>query len=188
MRLLHKVQNVKRVARVPDEAEYRNTAEHTFELVLLCWYTASTNGIDLDHEKVLKYALAHDLIEAYSGDAPAYDADGQKTKAIREKEALERLTREFTEFPELLEVIHAYEEREDAESRFVYAIDKFIDPLNCSMETTRALCKEHGISYTVVRAYKDPKIAKSEHVIPYWESLLQKIEPDRERLFAPELE
>ncbi|MEX0918271.1 MAG: HD domain-containing protein [Candidatus Paceibacterota bacterium] len=187
MRLLHKVQNVKRVARVPDETEYRNTAEHTFEVALLCWYIASANELDLDSGKILKYALAHDVIEGYAGDTCAYDADGQETKLKREQDALQQIENEFSDFPELIATIHAYEKREDAESRFVYALDKFIDPLNCSMETIGALCKEQGISYSAVRKYKDEKIAKSPHVLPYWEELLKKVEKRKDTLFAPEL-
>ena len=67
-------------------------------------------------------------------------------------------------------------------------MDKFIDPLNCSMETVGALCKEHGISYSTVRAYKDHKIAQSEHVVPYWQELNKKLQPRKSELFAPELE
>lgn len=188
MRLLHKVQNVKRVARIPDEAEYRNTAEHTFELALLSWYIASVNKLDLDHGKILKYALAHDLIEGYAGDTPAHDVKAQKLKAAKEAAALARIEEEFSEFPDLLAIIHAYEARADAESRFVYATDKLVDPLNASMEETQSIWKDLGMSYEYMREYKDRKIALSEHIVPYWQQLLAKLEAKRDFFFPQESE
>lgn len=183
MRLLHKVQNVKRVARVPDEAEYRNTAEHTFELTLLAWYLMSANKLELDHEKVLKYALAHDLIEAYSGDTPIHDIEAQKTKAEREHRAAMQLQEEFPEFPELIETIHRYEERADPESKFVYAVDKLVDPVNASMEMTQSIWIDENISYEFFKEYKERKIAISPDIFPYWKQLLAKIDAKRSFFF-----
>lgn len=183
MRLLHKVENVKRVARVPDEKERRSTAEHTFEVVLLCWYVASANNLKLDHEKILKYALAHDLIEAYSGDTPVYDTEARKTKAAREARATAEIKKNFQEFPELSEIIHEYESRTTPESKFVYAIDKLIDPLNGGMETTQSIWKDEGVSYEFFVDYKEKKIALSADVFPYWKQLIKKLEAKKDFFF-----
>ncbi|MEX0930850.1 MAG: HD domain-containing protein [Candidatus Paceibacterota bacterium] len=184
MRLLHKVQNVKRVARVPDEKEYRNTAEHTFEVVLLCWYIASANKLDLDHEKILKYALAHDLLEAYSGDTPIHDTEAQKTKVEREARAVAQIKRDFEEFSELSDIIHEYEKRDSPESKFVYAVDKLIDPLNSGMETTQSIWNDEGISYDFFREYKEKKVTISDAVSPYWKQLLEKLNARKDFFFT----
>jgi putative hydrolase of HD superfamily len=184
MRFLHKVQHVTRVARLPDEKAWRNTAEHTFEITLLAWYIASANRISLDMEKVLKYALAHDLLEAYAGDTPIHDIEAQKTKAEREAAAVAQIEHEFYEFPELVHVIHAYERREDEESKFVYAVDKLIDPINASMEETQSIWRDENISFEFFKEYKDRKIALSDDVFPYWERLLEKIESKKEFFFG----
>lgn len=178
MKLLHSVQRVKRVSRRPNESEETNTAEHTFEVVMLSWYVASVSNRKLNFEKVLKYALAHDLIEAYAGDTFIYDTEGQKDKYEREMAAVETLRSNFTGFPELIEIITEYEKRNDEESRFVYAIDKLVDPLNLSMTTDNSLWKEYGITYQQVRDYKDKKIAADSTVQNFWEGFTHKLEED----------
>jgi putative hydrolase of HD superfamily len=175
MRLLHATQNTERRGRIPDEQKWRNTAEHTFELTMLAWYVASVQKLPLDLQKVLSYALAHDIIEAYAGDTPITDAEALKTKVAREEAALQRIEEEFPEFSELTDTIHAYEKREDAESRFVYALDKLVDPLNASMEETQSIWKELNMTYEQMRTYKDPKIAYCDDVVPFWNELTQKL-------------
>ncbi|PJC56032.1 hypothetical protein CO026_02530 [Candidatus Kaiserbacteria bacterium CG_4_9_14_0_2_um_filter_41_32] len=176
MTLLHATQKVKRVSRRPGETNSTNTAEHTFELVMLCWYIAGVEKLGLNHEKILKYALAHDLIEAYAGDTPAYDTEGQKTKHERERNAFEKIKAEFPEFPELITTIESYEDRDDEESKFVYAADKLMDPLNCSLEPKSTLWKELDITYSDVRKYKDSKIAQYPLINNYWGLLCEKLE------------
>ena len=161
-RLLHGVQRVKRVARLPDEKEMSNTVEHSFKLAMLCWYIADANKLTLNYEKIFKYALAHDVIEAYAGDTPTYDTESQKTKHVREAESLNRIESEFPEFSGLTQTIHEYESRSTPEARFVYAADKLIDPLEASMETTQSMWKEFDMSWDSFISYKKDKIAMSE--------------------------
>lgn len=184
MQLLHAVQRVTRFSRRPGETVLTTTAEHTFELALLCWYIAQAEGLALDYEKILKYALAHDLIEAYAGDTPAYDTAGQADKAAREHAALVRITAEFPEFPELITIITDYEAKADEEARFVYATDKLVDPLNTSLEEGLTHWKEHGVTYQDMRTYKDAKIAQHPTIVRLWELLTQKIEARQSHYFA----
>lgn len=183
MRLLHAAQNVKRIARIPNEKQYSNTGEHTFELALLAWYICSSEKLDLDIEKVLQYALAHDIVESYSGDTPVFDVEGQKTKAAREADALVRIENEFPEFPHLTQTIHEYERRDTPESVFVYALDKLIDPLDASMETTQSIWKDNNMTYEQLRAYKDQKIALSPVIQKYWEELSTKLNDNKDFFF-----
>lgn len=181
--LLHEVERVKRVARRPDEREATNTAEHSFELVVLCWYIATVNKLDLNLEKVLKYAIAHDIVEAYAGDTPIHDEEAKKTKVERESRALERLEKEFPEFPELINILHEYERKDLPEARFVYAADKLIDPLNISMETKQSLWKEHDISFDTLIKHKKDKISYNDTILEYWNKLIKKIEAKKEFFF-----
>lgn len=183
MRLLHAAQNVERVARIPNETKWRSTAEHTFELAMFCWYVSSANNLELDQEKILKYALAHDIVEAYAGDTPVYDTEGRKSKEVREEASLQKIRETFVEFPELVETIETYDARQDPESAFVYAADKLIDPLNYSMDTRSSIWKEKNISYERIREYKDSKIAVSKDIEPYWHALCKKIEANKDFFF-----
>ena len=108
-------------------------AEHSFQLALTAWYLNEKDKLGLDVSKVIRYALVHDLVEAYAGDTiPAYGAETEdrKTKHIREEEALAKIRKEMPEAAELWKWIDSYEKREDQESKFVYALDKIIPILN----------------------------------------------------------
>jgi len=183
---LHKVEQTKRFAFRPGEQTPANTAEHTFELVMFCWYIMSTEKLELNREKVMMYALAHDVIEAYAGDTPANDSKGQETKASREHIALVRIKEEFREFPELAAAIEVYESKSDDEARFVYAVDKLIDPLGMSLETVHTHWKDKGTTYSFLRQYKDAKIATVPLIQSYWEKLCAKFEKNLSFYFAPE--
>ena len=183
VRLLHKVQRVKRVARRPNEREMTNTAEHTFELAMVCWYIVTTNKLRLDLEKVLSFALAHDIIEAYAGDTFAYDEEAKKTKALREAKALKRLEREFPEFKVFTRIIHEYETRVSPEARFVYATDKLVDPLNASMETTQSIWKDFNVSWETLMDHKRPKVALNDTINVYWQELEKKLLARRDFFF-----
>lgn len=45
----------------------------------------------VDLFRVIRMGLVHDLVEIYAGDTFAYDTEGNQTKAVREKEAADRL-------------------------------------------------------------------------------------------------
>jgi putative hydrolase of HD superfamily len=181
-KLLHAVERVQRVSRRPDEREMTTTAEHTFELAMVCWYIVSTNKLNLDLGKVLQFALAHDVVEAYAGDTYIYDEEAKKTKEARERAALERIQKEFTEFPELSEVIHEYELRTSPEAKLVYAADKLIDPLNASLEETQSIWKDFNVSFKSLLEHKRPKVALSPVIAEYWEALEKKLS-DRKSFF-----
>lgn len=183
VRLLHGVQRVKRVARRPDEQEATNTAEHTFDLAMTCWYIIVTNKLDLNIEKVLKFALAHDIIEAYAGDTMPYDPEAVKTKAAREAAALQRIEKEFPEFPEMTQIMHEYESHESPEAKFVYATDKLVDPLDASMETTQSIWKDKKVGWDTLMAHKRPKVALVETINQYWQQLEKKLQAKRDFFF-----
>lgn len=183
IQLLHAVQKVKRVSRRPDEKEMHNTGEHTFELALMCWYIASTNKLKLNYEKVLKYALAHDIVEAYAGDTMVFDDEATKTKPAREAAALKRIEEEFPEFADLTETIHEYENLSTPEAKFVYAADKLIDPMVLSMEKTQSLWKEYNISWESLLEKKTHKIEVSKDILPYWYEVVKKLEAKKEFFF-----
>jgi putative hydrolase of HD superfamily len=184
--LLHRFHGVERVAHVPTLTRRTNGPEHTFQLAMTAWYLTSSMKLPLSHEKVMKYALAHDLVEAHAGDTFLYDEEARATKDAREKEALDRIAHEHPEFPELIEVITHYEHRDDLESRFVYALDKMIDPLNASMDPMRAWWKELRVPYSMFRSAKDHKIALSPDIDRLWRELVAELESQKDFYFPQE--
>jgi len=182
--LLHKVEQVERLNHHPDKTAPIRTGEHTFELAMMCWYIAQCEGLNLNHELILKYALAHDLVEAYAGDTPAFDPKAALGKAQREHAALLRIQDEFPEFPELITIIEHYEAKADEESIFVYAVDKLVDPLGTSLETIGTHWVAKGITYADVRAHVDSKIALNPTLQAYWQMLCQKFEHNHHFYFS----
>src|SRR5687768_18319751 len=87
-----------------------NDIEHSFTVALLCWYIHDRYKIDLDITKILKYALAHDFVERYAGDVNTYaSTEARQQKVKDEAAALERLSAEFTVFPDLVSKMNEYE-------------------------------------------------------------------------------
>ncbi len=85
---LLKFREIKRIVYV-DESKQENDIEHSYMLAMLAWYIVSTKKLNLDVDKVIKYALAHDLVETYAGDTYFYhnSKDAASEKQLKEKEA-----------------------------------------------------------------------------------------------------
>ncbi len=177
--LLHKVE---RVARIAGEERYANTVEHSYQLALVAWYLVATHKLNMNLEKVLLYALAHDCVEAYAGDTYAYSTESKAIKVERERVALEKISRDFPEFPQLITSIRAYETREDPESKFVYALDKLIDPINIFLEDGK-LWRENEVTLSMHESYKTPKVALDPTVSSLHTQLLEKLREREAELF-----
>lgn len=155
MRLMHEFQKVKRLTPVPGEDRRENDAEHSYFLALLAWYIVDDKKLDMDASLVIRYAFIHDLVEVYAGDTVAYGLTKRdlQTKHQRERDAQERLAKEFPDFPDLHRLIAVYEEQKDKESRFVRGLDKIIAPLTVYLDKS-SLWKENGITLEEGFGYK----------------------------------
>ena len=106
-----------------------NDAEHSFMLALIAVPLAEQYYPELDSGLVAKYALVHDLSEAYVGDTPTHDIDapGLATKAKLEELGRKQLSKEYqTIAPSLVTLHEEYEAQRDKESRFVRMLDKLV--------------------------------------------------------------
>ena len=167
----HLTHKVERVARIPGETRYANTVEHSYQLTLLAWYLIEKERLPLNKDLVIKYALVHDLVETYAGDTYAHGTEGKDSKVQREHEAQKRIAVEFPEFKDLHTYIEAYELKQDPESRFVYALDKLIDPVNIYLENGK-LWHEKKVTLQEVLDYKTEKIAVDPTVSKYFTELV----------------
>lgn len=108
-----------------DTARHENDIEHSYAVTLLAWFIHDHYNIPLDLSKILRYALAHDLVERYAGDTNTFaPADARKAKTIAEAKSLKRLAKEFAAFPDLVTIMHDYEAKADDEALFVWTVDK----------------------------------------------------------------
>ena len=61
-----------------------NSAEHSWHLAMACWAVAQHFKLDVNHEKLLKLALVHDLGEIDAGDTFLY-ADKRSQAHVDER-------------------------------------------------------------------------------------------------------
>lgn len=111
-------------------------------------------GEPLDLEKVLVFALVHDLPEVYAGDTPTLrelDAAGQLGKDAREELARKQLRAELPDLPWLLDAMEEYELQQCREARLVKAADKLLPKLT-HMCNDGLVLKEQGVSLEEVAA------------------------------------
>lgn len=182
---LHRFRAVERRLLSKGQNRNENDAEHSFNLSLLAWYINNTYNLKLDIEKIFKYALAHDLVEAYAGDTFCYDQSEylSGTKKDRELQALAKIKLEFAEFVELTETIDAYEQRLDPESLFIYALDKIEPVFNTLLDGGKTWRREE-ITLEMLIANKTPKVALNDTVKQIFDELVERLKAEEKDLFG----
>jgi len=184
VKLLNAFRRVERVLRVPGLERHENDAEHSYDLAMLAWYMLETSDLGLDQTLVIKYALAHDLVEAYAGDTYIYaeDASIHASKHDREAAAAKRLREEFPDFEDLHALIEQYEKREDRESRFVYALDK-IEPVLHIFEDKGRTWREKKVSIDMLIENKAAKVAEFPELVLFFNQLIDRLREQESELF-----
>lgn len=124
---LEKVENLKSTLRSAYTTTGRreSTAEHCWRLALMALiFENEFSG--LDHHRILKMCLVHDLGEAICGDIPAICQDADNPKADNERQAMEKLaaTLQPQMRAELMNLWHEYENNQTPEAKVVKGLDK----------------------------------------------------------------
>lgn len=185
LKFTHKLQSVKRTILVDNQSRWENDLEHSYQLAMLAWYIASTEKLKLNKNKVIKYALVHDMVEAYAGDTCIFSSEKSHiaTKAEREHAAAVQIQKEFSTFTELHTLIKKYESRSDKEARFVYALDKLIPPFNIYLN--------EGLEYDVlnidlemVKKAKAEKVKIDPTVSRYYKEMIAVFAKEEKKLFG----
>jgi putative hydrolases of HD superfamily len=187
--LLFAFQRVERSVRVPGLARFENDAEHSYVLAVFAWYLIDTLRLPLDKGKVFEYALAHDLVEVYAGDTPAFGKGGNKgdmrsSKKEREALALKRLKSEFPEFSAFTRRMKEYDEQKDDEAKFVYALDKLV-PIFSGYHNNGRDWNDNKISFEEILNYKIEQIKVNPSVYSLFQSVMALLESDKAKYFKP---
>ncbi len=125
--ILSEFDGIKRATFLPGDIP-ESDSHHSFSLALIAYEFASQFAPDLNKQKLLLYALVHDLSELVTGDmntlvATAEElAEKKRRDAIATKEMIARL--DFA--PHIADALKAYEEKNDHESLFIYWLDKAV--------------------------------------------------------------
>ncbi len=182
--LLHTFRNVERTVSIRGSDRIENDVEHSYMLAMLADYIISLENLTLDRQKVMHYALAHDLVETYAGDTYFYSSDTEhiNSKHKRESDALVRMRSEFQEHESLWKIIEAYETRVDDESRFVYALDKVQPVIHIYLDGGKSW-KKHGVQLEHLTEMKNDKVKLSPVIEKYWKELVEILDKNRKELF-----
>ncbi|MBL8032021.1 MAG: HD domain-containing protein, partial [Candidatus Doudnabacteria bacterium] len=106
-RLLQAFGSVDRVVHREHNGTMRQETdvEHSYNLAMTAWFIAP-HFPKLDHDLVIRYALVHDLVEVHAGDTYVYGSREElASKHDREAAAASKLAAEWSDFPELHELI-----------------------------------------------------------------------------------
>jgi len=184
-KLLGELQAVERVIHVKGVDRWENDVEHSYSLAMLAWYIVDSEKLALDRDKVFRYALAHDLVEVYAGDTYLFSADKAllASKPERERLAADRLLAEFPEVPAMHAAIRGYVTKEDAESRFVYALDKIEPMLKIYLDRGR-IWSEKGVTLEMIYENKKDKVALSPEIKLYFDELMALLRKEEKQLFG----
>lgn len=176
-RLLLNFSHVARVVQRPvaatsDKYIAENDTEHSYNLAMTAWFLASYFP-ELNPNRVIRYALVHDLVEIHAGDTYIYaDAATLASKSKREAAALEQLEAEWPDFSTMTETIHEYEAKDTPEAQFVYALDKIMPIMLIYISQGYTWHKE-GITLKQLDAIKRTKVSVSAEIQPYYEQLYE---------------
>ncbi|MES2623581.1 MAG: HD domain-containing protein [Patescibacteria group bacterium] len=180
--LLRNLEKVERTVYRPGDT-FENDTEHSYQVAMLAWFLADQFKLSLSKEKLFKYALAHDVVEVYAGDTPVYGSEEVKaSKQEREEKSLERIKGEFGYFPDLIESIESYEQRNDEESIFIYELDKLLPPLNMYLDGGYGWNK-FSITLEQIEVEKRSKVKNAKDMVVLLEEMLKRFQDEKESLF-----
>jgi putative hydrolase of HD superfamily len=147
-----------------------NDTEHSYNLAMTAWYLAQWFP-ELDKGLLIQYALIHDLVEIHAGDTYIYGSKAElASKKQREADALQKLEADWSDFSDMSATIHSYEQRLDAESKFVYALDKVM-PIMLIYVHDGYTWKKEGVTVDMLYKAKIDKIKLSPEILPYFNQL-----------------
>ena len=128
-----------------------NSAEHSWHLAMACWSVAQHFKLDVNHEKLLKLALVHDLGEIEAGDTFLY-ADKRSQAHVNERIGVEKLTMMTgNPVPELLTLWDEQETGDSAESKLLKVVDRLL-PFMLNMVTDGGAWTDHQVKRSQVEA------------------------------------
>ncbi len=169
-RLLFAFQMIKRVDHFPGSQQAENDVEHSYTLAMTAWFLASFFP-GLNRDKVIRLAMAHDIVEVHAGDTYIYADEAMlETKPAREAAAFKQLQADWPDFPDMLQAIEDYEQRDCEEAKFVYALDKIM-PIMLIYLAEGYTWQKEGISHAQLHQAKHRKVASSPEINDYYQQL-----------------
>ena len=172
-KMLLRFRDIERKVHLPDHLDqFENDVEHSYTLAMVSWYLSSFYE-DLDRDKIIRYALVHDLVEIHAGDTFPYgDPKHLATKHDREAAAQKQLRNDWPDFSDMNDSIEGYESRQTREAKFVYAVDKIL-PTILNLLGKGHGWRVHNIALQDVLNEKESKARVSPEIYAVYEQLAE---------------
>lgn len=170
---IDKEKNIFRQTHLSNHGRNENDAEHAWHMAIMAYLLREYSNEPVDIGKVMLMCLIHDIVEIEAGDTYAYDEEGKKTQALREKQAKEHL---FGMLPndqasELMALFEEFEAYETAESKFAHSMDN-IQPLMLNNSNGGSDWREHGVSATQVHGRQDKTALGSKELFKVVDAII----------------
>ena len=156
--------------------------EHSYQVAMVAWFLIEQDKLKLNKELCLMYALAHDLVEIYAEDTFIFDKKKKVSKHEREKEALVKIKKRFSNFKNLIKIIQNYEKKKDEESKFIYILDKLLPPIQIYLEGGKMWHKKK-VPLLKQLEYKNKILSSSLYFDEYWQELKRELIKNKKKLF-----
>ena len=171
---IDKEKEIYRQTHISDYKRQENDAEHAWHMAIMIYLLREYANEKFDVTKAMMMALIHDIVEIDAGDTYAYDTEGLKTRAEREKKAADRI---FSMLPEeqcdeLKLLFNEFEEGKSPEAKFARVMDNF-QPLLLNDLNGGKDWQKHGVRKEQVVARQNKSRPGSQEI---WEYTMRLIE------------
>ena len=158
---LDALKRVNRRSYVTHTTRRENSAEHSWHLAMACWSIAELFELDVNHERLLKMALVHDLGEIDAGDTFLF-ASSRNAAHIEERAGIARLQAERGNgITNLVEIWEEQETGSSKETQLLRVVDRLL-PFLLNLNTEGKTWIESDVTRSQVAA----ALAFIEHSFP----------------------
>ncbi|MNK44141.1 5'-nucleotidase [compost metagenome] len=158
------LKNVQRRNYNADDSRRENTAEHSWQIIILAQvlFPYAKNNTDIDLLRVIRMLSIHDLVEIDAGDTFLFDEVGMQGKFKREKLAAKRIFGILDEplSTEFYNLWIEFEEEETPDAIFACAIDRIM-PFILNAHTSAKSWTEAGVTEKQVRTMLENAICRA---------------------------
>ena len=123
---IDKMTEVLRQTLLINRSRRENDAEHSWHIAVMAMYFSEYAAEKVDIGRAVQMCVVHDIVEIEAGDTFAYDTQGNKSKADREKEAADIL---FAKLPEdqggmIRSLWQEFDAMESADAKYAACLDR----------------------------------------------------------------